>query len=119
MLNIRAYADEMLDELDSLSKWPDTVKEAQRGWIGRTRGCEFKFNITGQLGDPLWIYSSHPDAILGATYIAISPENTSLISQLIGDNEELKQQVESYQAELDEKRRNGVNLMEVNINKIE
>ena len=35
MLRIREYADEMLDDLNSLEKWPDVVKEAQRGWIGR------------------------------------------------------------------------------------
>ena len=67
----------------------------------------------------MWLFTSQPESILDAAYIAISPENTSLISQLIGDNEVLQQEVNNYQAELDEKRRNGVNLMEVNINKIE
>ena len=67
----------------------------------------------------MWLFTSQPEAILDAAYIAISPENTSLISKLIGDNAVLRQEVDNYQAELDEKRRNGVNLMEVNINKIE
>ena len=119
MLSIRAYADEMLDGLDSLDKWPDTVKEAQRGWIGRTQGCEFKFEVNGLSDETLWLFTNQPEAILDTTYIAISPENTSLIEQLVKDNDFLQQQVEDYQAELDEKRRNGINLMEVNINKIE
>ena len=77
MLNIRAYADEMLDGLESLEKWPDAVKESQRGWIGRRQGYEIKFDVND--GSELWIFTTQPEAIFDASYVAISPENTKLL----------------------------------------
>ncbi|XP_057962547.1 leucine--tRNA ligase, chloroplastic/mitochondrial isoform X2 [Malania oleifera] len=86
MLKITAYADRLLEDLDDL-EWPESVKEMQRNWIGRSEGAEMEFSVLdfdGQEKDiKITVYTTRPDTIFGATYIAVAPEHfllTSLVS---------------------------------------
>lgn len=71
-IKITAYAEELLAELDNLTGWPEQVRTMQRNWIGRSEGLEIQFAVQGQLADPLTIYTTRPDTLMGVTYIAIA-----------------------------------------------
>jgi len=71
-MRITAYADELLDELDRLEDWPERVRTMQRNWIGRSEGVEIIFTVEGE---PLKVYTTRPDTLMGATYVAIAPEH--------------------------------------------
>ena len=73
-LKITAYADELLNELDKLPGWPDAVKTMQRNWIGRSEGLEIDFAIAGE-DAPVRIFTTRPDTLLGATFIAVAAEH--------------------------------------------
>ena len=68
---ITNYAEELLNDLDELTFWPEKVKTMQRNWIGKSIGAEIKFQIVGK-DDQLNIFTTRPDTIYGATFIAIS-----------------------------------------------
>ena len=78
---ITKYAEELLDDLDELELWPEKVKTMQRNWIGKSIGAEIKFRIVGQ-DDQLNIFTTRPDTIYGATFIALSV-NHRLVSKLL------------------------------------
>lgn len=75
---ITDYAEELLDGLDTLPNWPEQVKTMQRNWIGKSYGVEIIFPYdeatVGKAGE-LKVYTTRPDTLLGATYIAIAPEH--------------------------------------------
>jgi leucyl-tRNA synthetase len=73
-LKITAYAPELLDELDKLDGWPDSVKTMQRNWIGRSEGLEIQFRVDGE-DAPLTVYTTRPDTLLGVTFISIAGEH--------------------------------------------
>ena len=81
-LKITAYAQELLDGLDTLSGWPDSVKTMQRNWIGRSEGLEFAFQVEGH--EPLVVYTTRPDTIIGVTYVAVAAEHP--LAQAAGRN---------------------------------
>lgn len=72
-LRITAYAEELLAELDRLPGWPESVKTMQRNWIGRSEGVEIEFAIPER--DPLRVYTTRPDTLLGVTYMAVAAEH--------------------------------------------
>lgn len=72
-IKITAYADELLDGLDKLPDWPDAVKTMQRNWIGRSRGLEIQFDVPEH--DPITVFTTRPDTLQGATYMAVAPEH--------------------------------------------
>jgi len=69
-----AYADELLDELDRMPGWPDSVKTMQKNWIGRSEGVELSFDVAGE-DDPLTVYTTRPDTLMGVTYMAVAAEH--------------------------------------------
>ena len=79
MLKITEYADRLLDGLDDLD-WPDSVKELQRNWIGRSEGAEVIFKLPS-IEKEITVFTTRPDTLFGATYIVLSPEH-SLVKEL-------------------------------------
>ncbi|WP_058462355.1 leucine--tRNA ligase [Legionella adelaidensis] len=73
-IKITAYADELLDGLEELTDWPLQVKQMQRNWIGRSEGTEILFKVK-DLPKRLKIYTTRPDTLMGATYLAIAPDH--------------------------------------------
>ncbi len=73
-MRITAYADELLDELDRMPGWPDSVKTMQRNWIGRSQGVELTFDVAGD-NEPLTVFTTRPDTLLGVTYMAVAAEH--------------------------------------------
>lgn len=73
-MKITAYADELLEYLDKLPGWPDSVKSMQRNWIGRSEGIELTFDIEGG-GEPLTVFTTRPDTLMGVTYMAVAAEH--------------------------------------------
>ncbi len=69
-----AYADELLDELDRMPGWPDSVKTMQKNWIGRSEGVELSFDVRGE-DEPLTVYTTRPDTLMGVTYMAVAAEH--------------------------------------------
>ena len=73
-LKITAYADELLTSLDTLDGWPEQVKTMQANWIGRSEGVEMDFAVPDQQ-QPLRIYTTRPDTLMGVTYVAVAAEH--------------------------------------------
>ena len=73
MLRITAYAERLLADLDGLD-WPESIKDLQRNWIGRSEGAEVDFAIVGS-PRALRIFTTRPDTMFGATYMVVSPEH--------------------------------------------
>src|SRR5438552_6165391 len=80
MLRITAYAERLLDDLDSVD-WPEPIKQMQRNWIGRSEGAEVVFLLAGRKkgADPrseiIRVFTARPDTLFGATYMVLAPEH--------------------------------------------
>ncbi|NQD93253.1 leucine--tRNA ligase [Pseudomonas sp. CrR25] len=75
---ITAYADELLNSLDELDGWPEQVKTMQRNWIGKSRGMEVSFPFDAEsIGESgaLKVFTTRPDTLMGATYVAVAAEH--------------------------------------------
>jgi leucyl-tRNA synthetase len=73
-LKITDYAQELLDGLDQLPGWPDSVKTMQRNWIGRSEGLEIEFAVEA-LAEPIRVFTTRPDTLMGVTYLAVAAEH--------------------------------------------
>ena len=74
LMKITHYADELIDELDRMPGWPDSVKTMQRNWIGRSEGVELSFDVAGE-DESLTVYTTRPDTLMGVTYMAVAAEH--------------------------------------------
>ena len=76
MLRITAYAERLLEDLD-LVDWPESVKEMQRNWIGRSEGAEADFEVAdgAAAGKKITVFTTRPDTLFGATYLVLAPEH--------------------------------------------
>jgi len=72
-LNITKYSNELLESLDNLEGWPEKVKLMQKNWIGRSTGCEIDFFTNNE--QKITIFTTRPDTIFGASFIAIAPDH--------------------------------------------
>lgn len=72
-LRITQFAGELLDGLGELENWPDKVRLMQENWIGRSRGLEFSFELSD--GESLAVYTTRPDTIFGASFVAVAPDH--------------------------------------------
>ena len=86
--NISKFSNELLDDLEKLTGWPEKVKLMQKNWIGKSVGCEIDFLIPS-LKKKLRIFTTRPDTIFGASFIAISVDH-EICKDFQKDNEFLK-----------------------------
>jgi leucyl-tRNA synthetase len=91
MLRITAYADRLIADLDDLD-WPESIKDMQRNWVGRSEGAELTFMVEGT-EHSFKAFTTRPDTIFGATYAVLAPEH-SLVKELT--SEDKRQDVASY-----------------------
>ncbi len=82
---ITNYAEELLNDLEKLTLWPEKVKTMQKNWIGKSVGAEITFRIAGK-EDQLNIFTTRPDTIYGATFIAVSV-NHKIVSKYLNSSE--------------------------------
>ncbi len=99
MLRITAYADRLIDDLDTLD-WPDGVKDMQRFWIGKSTGAEITFEVKKnpestrvEPAETFTVFTTRPDTLFGATYCVLSPEHP-LVAKITTVVE--KSKVEAY-----------------------
>lgn len=98
MLKITAYADRLLEDLEELD-WPESLKEMQRNWIGRSEGAEVTFNIEGHEKE-FTVFTTRPDTLFGATYAVLAPEHP-LVKEIT--TTEQKHAVDAYLHEVETK----------------
>lgn len=80
VLKITAYADRLIDDLD-LVDWPESVKEMQRNWIGRSEGASVFFPVAGNEDTKIEVFTTRADTLFGASYVVLAPEQ-ELVDQL-------------------------------------
>jgi leucyl-tRNA synthetase len=94
MLRITEYADRLLEDLDKV-EWPDSIKEMQRNWIGRSEGAEVDFALCSH-NAVIRVFTTRPDTLFGATYMVLAPEHP-LVTTIT--TPEQKADVTAYQNE--------------------
>ena len=92
VLDIPKYADILLDGLEDLD-WPESTKEIQRNWIGKSEGAEVTFKVDGSDDLEFTVFTTRPDTLFGATYCVLAPE-LDLVNKIT--TEDKKQEVEDY-----------------------
>ena len=107
-LKITDFAEELLEDLKTLENWPEKVKLMQKNWIGKSLGAYIDFYIK-ELNDKVTVFSTRPDTLFGASFIALSPEH-----QLV---DELKKKYPKIVQELNKFNLDNTN--EQNLDKIE
>ncbi len=73
LLRITAYADRLLTGLDKV-EWPESIREIQRNWIGRSQGCAVRFKLKG-FGEDLEVFTTRADTLFGVTFMVLAPEH--------------------------------------------
>lgn len=91
MLKITAYADRLLDDLDTLD-WPEKVKKMQSEWIGRSYGAEVNFKLLDS-EEQITVFTTRPDTLFGATFLVLAPEHP-LVQKITAPSQ--KAAVEEY-----------------------
>lgn len=91
ILKITAYADRLLEDLEELD-WPESLKEMQRNWIGRSEGAEVYFKVDG-FEEKVTVFTTRPDTLFGASYLVLAPEH-DLVNKIT--TTEQKDAVEAY-----------------------
>ncbi|MFF5994185.1 leucine--tRNA ligase [Lysinibacillus sp. KU-BSD001] len=91
MLAITKYADRLIDDLEEVD-WPESIKDMQRNWIGRSEGAQVKFAVAGTDKD-FEVFTTRPDTLFGATYCVLAPEH-KLVAEIT--TPEQKEAVEAY-----------------------
>ncbi len=92
VLKITEYADKLLDGLDDL-EWPESTKEMQRNWIGRSIGAEVVFTVHEREKEKIKVFTTRPDTLFGATYMVLAPEH-HLVKKIT--SEEQQKVVQEY-----------------------
>jgi leucyl-tRNA synthetase len=110
VLKITDYAERMLNDLEKLPYWEESIKEMQKNWIGKSEGAEIQFSITNyQL--PITVFTTRPDTLFGATYMVLAPEHELITN--------LKLRITNYDEveEYTKKAKNKTNLERTDLNK--
>ena len=85
--NITKFSNDLLNDLNNLSGWPEKVKLMQKNWIGKSFGCEIVFNVNSS-SDKIDIFTTRPDTIFGASFIALSVDHP--LSKKFSNSNEFK-----------------------------
>lgn len=93
MLKITAYAERLLDDLETLD-WPENVKDIQRNWIGKSTGAKIRFRLNANTQREIEVFTTRPDTLFGATYLVLAPEHP-LVDEIV--TPEQKGEVNAYQ----------------------
>ncbi|MEL0250411.1 MAG: leucine--tRNA ligase [Novosphingobium sp.] len=81
-LKITDFADELLEGLSTLDKWPEKVRTMQENWIGKSQGLQFSFTLSS--GESLAVYTTRPDTIFGASFVAVAADHP--VAQAVAAN---------------------------------
>ena len=84
--NITKFSQELLEGLDNLKEWPEKVKTMQKNWIGKSFGCEIKFQINSEKIKEIKCFTTRPDTLFGMSFIALSVDHP--ISKFYKDNKD-------------------------------
>ncbi|MCG1004547.1 MULTISPECIES: leucine--tRNA ligase [Halobacterium] len=103
-LEITQYADELVDGIDELGGWPDSVRQMQRNWIGRQHGTRLTFEIEGR--GEVEAFTTRADTVYGATFFALAPDHP-ISEALVEDDDDIREFVEQ-EADPDGDEPNGV-----------
>ncbi|QRV17168.1 leucine--tRNA ligase [Haloterrigena salifodinae] len=103
-LKITEYADELLESIDDLEGWPNSVRQMQRNWIGRQYGSEVDFDIEGH--GPVTAFTTRIDTIHGATFFALAPDHP--ISEALAEEDEDIRRFIEEEADPDGDEPNGI-----------
>lgn len=95
---ITDYAEELLEATDDLD-WTESVKLAQKNWIGKSKGAEITFSLEGS-DEKVTVFTTRPDTLFGATFLVLAPEH-DLVSRITSKSEQSK--VDSYVKEATKK----------------
>jgi leucyl-tRNA synthetase len=85
MLKITAFADRLLADLDTVD-WPESTKEHQRNWIGRSEGAQIRFSVQGHADKAFEIFTTRPDTLMGVTFMALAPEHP-LLAEIVSSDQ--------------------------------
>jgi leucyl-tRNA synthetase len=91
-LRITAYAQRLLQDLDELD-WTESIKEAQRNWIGRSEGTSLKFDIDEFPGEQIEVFTTRPDTIFGVSFLTLAPEH-ELVKKITSPSQ--RSEIEAY-----------------------
>ena len=94
-LKITDYAEQLLQDIDKLEGWPDSVKIMQKNWIGKSEGAIFRFKVKEIEGLEVPVYTTRPDTVHGITYLVVAPEYKDIEKLTTPEN---KEAVEAYRA---------------------
>ncbi len=94
-LKITEYAEELLQDIDKLDGWPESVKTMQRNWIGKSQGAILKFKVKELPDVTVPVYTTRPDTAFGITYLVVAPEYRDIEKLTTLEN---KEAVEAYRA---------------------
>jgi leucyl-tRNA synthetase len=103
-LKITDYADELVDDIDELGGWPDSVRQMQRNWIGRQYGTRLTFDVEDH--GPVEAFTTRVDTIFGATFFALAPDHP--ISEQLAQEDEAVHEFIHHEADPDGDEPNGV-----------
>ena len=94
-LKITDYAEQLLQDIDKLEGWPDSVKIMQKNWIGKSQGAILRFKVKEIEGLEVPVYTTRPDTVHGITYLVVAPEYKDIEKLTTAEN---KEAVEAYRA---------------------
>lgn len=95
-LKITDYADELLDDLKTLDRWPEKVRIMQENWIGKSKGLQFKWDIIDH-DEQIEVFTTRPDTIFGSSFVALAPDHP-LSEKLAGDKDGFEEFLKECQA---------------------
>jgi leucyl-tRNA synthetase len=99
---ITSHADKLIENLDEMPDWPEKVKTMQKNWIGRSVGCEIHFAVHSEYKnynpEKLEIFTTRPDTIFGATFIAVSPFHP-IVDNIIKNDTKIEEEIKKLRAQ--------------------